>query len=332
MKAKRIVLAALALTLLPLAALRADLVFLKTKRVYEGKVTSQEGKYVEMETASGTFRVLKEKLDTEIGDGGVIIADRMPRPMVLEIRFKHNDMRRARQVLAKVREGEDFSELAKNFSIDPATAMNGGNHGYLTPGALMPEIEYHAFQMKPGETSGVFESDNSLHIIKVEKMRYQDRVTREFFDQDGEALPLMPIKVRLFQVVEEGRDAAQAGLGEKVYKKLKETLESNEALELKEMTATAPEAGEQPTMENRWDYSLTAEVALVGDVIRVSYRVANVYNAKWKEDTGTFQGVDRMEEVVNGFARDIWNSFPKAVDEEKASKKENKKKEENPEE
>jgi peptidyl-prolyl cis-trans isomerase C len=73
-------------------------------------------------------------------------------------------------VLKLVKSGGDFAELAKKNSED-GSAQAGGDLNYFGPGQMVPEFEKVAFQMKPGETSGIVESQFGFHIIKVTDRR-----------------------------------------------------------------------------------------------------------------------------------------------------------------
>ncbi len=78
-------------------------------------------------------------------------------------------------VLERVKKGEDFGELAKEFSED-ATKSTGGDLGYITKGSLgqgSKEFEDAAFGLKKDEISGLVKTAYGYHIIKVD-----DRVER----------------------------------------------------------------------------------------------------------------------------------------------------------
>jgi peptidyl-prolyl cis-trans isomerase D len=74
---------------------------------------------------------------------------------------------RAEEVLAKVKAGEDFAALAKQYSED-ASAAQGGDLGSFTRGKMVAPFERAAFSLAPGETSDLVESPFGLHIIKVD--------------------------------------------------------------------------------------------------------------------------------------------------------------------
>ncbi|MDW7668236.1 MAG: peptidylprolyl isomerase [Bacillota bacterium] len=72
----------------------------------------------------------------------------------------------AQDVLAKLYEGEDFAEMAKEYSID-GSAQSGGDLGFFGKGQMIPEFEEVAFSLEVGELSGLVESQFGVHIIKV---------------------------------------------------------------------------------------------------------------------------------------------------------------------
>jgi peptidyl-prolyl cis-trans isomerase C len=79
--------------------------------------------------------------------------------------------RRAETILDRLRKGEDFTKLAQEFSDDPGSKTKGGDLGYFSRGAMTRAFEQAAFSLKPGQLSGIVESDFGFHIIKVEDRR-----------------------------------------------------------------------------------------------------------------------------------------------------------------
>ena len=78
--------------------------------------------------------------------------------------------REARQVLARLRNGAQFTALARSLSLDESTRPAGGDLGWFMRGGnaiLWPEVEEAAFGLQVGETSDVVPSPIGYHIIRV---------------------------------------------------------------------------------------------------------------------------------------------------------------------
>jgi len=74
--------------------------------------------------------------------------------------------RRAETVLAEIRGGADFAELAKKHSEDNS-AQQGGDLGFFGRGDMVPQFEQVAFALAEGEVSDLVRSTYGFHIIKV---------------------------------------------------------------------------------------------------------------------------------------------------------------------
>lgn len=74
------------------------------------------------------------------------------------------------ELLNKIKKGEDFAELAKKFSEDPASKRNGGFLAAFKKEEMAPPFAEKAFSMKPGEVSEPVLTQFGWHIIKVEKI------------------------------------------------------------------------------------------------------------------------------------------------------------------
>lgn len=78
-----------------------------------------------------------------------------------------SDEATAKEVLAKLKAGGKFEDLAKQYSIDTSNKDNGGSLGTFGRGEMVKEFEDAAFALKPGEISDVVKTQYGYHIIKV---------------------------------------------------------------------------------------------------------------------------------------------------------------------
>ena len=77
----------------------------------------------------------------------------------------------AKAVLAEIKKGADFAELAKQKSKDPGAAAEGGDLGYFGKEQMVPEFAETAFKMDKGQMSDPVKTQFGWHIIKVEDKR-----------------------------------------------------------------------------------------------------------------------------------------------------------------
>jgi foldase protein PrsA len=87
-----------------------------------------------------------------------------------------NDEKRAKDILAKLKAGDDFAKVATSMSEDDYR-VSGGDIGYIHKGRMLPEIEAVAFKLKVGETSGLIKSGNYWYIIKVEDRKPEHQMS-----------------------------------------------------------------------------------------------------------------------------------------------------------
>jgi peptidyl-prolyl cis-trans isomerase D len=74
----------------------------------------------------------------------------------------------AEDVLAKLRAGEDFTQLAKQYSTDSFSAENGGDLDWFGKGAMDPVFEDAAYALtQEGDVSELVKSSFGFHIIKL---------------------------------------------------------------------------------------------------------------------------------------------------------------------
>lgn len=85
----------------------------------------------------------------------------------------------AEAVLAQIRAGADFAEMARRYSQDPSAAK-GGDLGVIRRGEVLPEFERALFAMKEGEVAGPARTRAGFHIIKlVQRLPQEPKPFRE---------------------------------------------------------------------------------------------------------------------------------------------------------
>jgi peptidyl-prolyl cis-trans isomerase SurA len=85
--------------------------------------------------------------------------------------------RRAEQVLTELQGGADFEVLARRHSMD-GTRERGGDLGWFRQGQMVRPFDAVAFALRPGQTSGIVETDFGFHIIRVDRVRGPERQAR----------------------------------------------------------------------------------------------------------------------------------------------------------
>ncbi len=90
-----------------------------------------------------------------------------------EVHLRHivsNTPEESEGILAELRKGADFRELARKHSVDPSSG-SGGDLGFLAKGAMNPAFEPTVFEMAPNEVRGPIASSFGFHIVQVVRRR-----------------------------------------------------------------------------------------------------------------------------------------------------------------
>ena len=78
------------------------------------------------------------------------------------------------ELRARIEGGEDFGELARQYSDDIGSATEGGDLGWTNPGQMVPEFEANMAGTAEGSISQPFRSEFGWHILEVKARRDKD--------------------------------------------------------------------------------------------------------------------------------------------------------------
>ena len=74
-------------------------------------------------------------------------------------------------LITALRRGANFAEVAKKFSADTGSRVQGGELGWFRRGVMVKNFEEAAFKLRPGEISDLVETQFGFHIIQVERIQ-----------------------------------------------------------------------------------------------------------------------------------------------------------------
>jgi len=78
----------------------------------------------------------------------------------------------AKAITAQIKAGGNFEQIAKEKSKDPGSAPNGGNLGWVSDKALVPEFSKAMVQLKKGQiTDKPVKTQYGWHVIKLDDVR-----------------------------------------------------------------------------------------------------------------------------------------------------------------
>ncbi len=194
------------------------------------------------------------------------------------------------QVLAEIESGLDFSEAAKKYSEDP-TAQSGGDLGWLSKGDLVGTFEDAAFQLTPGQLSGVVRTDIGLHLIQCME-RQKDRVrVRHIF------LSLSPTAADTAAVVARADSVALAARAGGDFCELAQTYSKDE-----ESQKNCGELGWYPIEEMFPEFKAALESSVVGDIVgpvktQFGWHVLRVLERRIRRTLDIKEDWDRVKDI-----------------------------------
>jgi len=118
------------------------------------------------------------KLEEKRGGAANVLRDEVHVRHILikpsEIRSEAATQQLAERLYERIKNGEDFAELAKSFSEDPGSALNGGDLNWVDPNSLVPEFREQMANAPQGEVTRPFRTQYGWHVLEVLGRRATD--------------------------------------------------------------------------------------------------------------------------------------------------------------
>lgn len=134
------------------------------------------------------YHILK-LLDKRGGDNLMVNEYRVRHILIKpsEIRSEAEAAQLIQRLYERIGNGESFENLARAFSEDPGSALNGGSLDWVMPDAMVPEFREMMVATPQGQASAPFQSQFGWHILQVMDQREVD-MTDEMREQQARNL------------------------------------------------------------------------------------------------------------------------------------------------
>jgi peptidyl-prolyl cis-trans isomerase C len=100
----------------------------------------------------------------------------------------------AKAIIAQLKKGAKFDDLAKALSTDPGAKTNGGDLGWFSPDKMVPAFSAAVMALKKGDTTAQpIKTDYGWHVIRLDETR------------DTPVPPLDQVKPQVEQLVQQGK-------------------------------------------------------------------------------------------------------------------------------
>lgn len=77
---------------------------------------------------------------------------------------------RAQELKARIEQGADFAEVAREESADSASAEEGGSLGWVYQGDMVAPVDEAIFSLEPGTVSDPVRSEFGFHLVRVDEV------------------------------------------------------------------------------------------------------------------------------------------------------------------
>lgn len=143
------------------------------------QLTAEKMKQTIFEKSSVTPREVKRFFDSIPKDSLPMMPTQVQLSQIVRLapvtpELKAELISKLQGIKQRIIKGEDFSELAREFSEDQGSAGNGGNLGWTKRGSMVPEFEAAAMSLDSGKLSDIVESEYGFHLIQTLQRRGQE--------------------------------------------------------------------------------------------------------------------------------------------------------------
>ena len=152
------------------------------------------------------FRLVDSRGDEKVLQDQMLVRHILIKPN--EIRSDSEAQQQAQDIYQQLENGASFETLAKAHSDDTASALNGGNMGWVSPEVLVPEFQTAMKIVPENVVSEPFRTTYGWHVLEVLGKRQSDISTQVRRNQVRELLGNRKFEEELMVWLREIRDQA----------------------------------------------------------------------------------------------------------------------------
>jgi NIMA-interacting peptidyl-prolyl cis-trans isomerase 1 len=132
-----------------------------------GLATLAPARAAEVEAAEERERARIARQPKEVGARHILVMHEKSRDRPDNIkRTREEALRRTQECLVKVRSGEDWGKLVKEYSDEPGAGERDGSIGVFGRGQMVKAFSDAAFDLRVGQVSEVVETPYGFHVIQ----------------------------------------------------------------------------------------------------------------------------------------------------------------------
>lgn len=100
-----------------------------------------------------------------------------------DLKTKDEALQEAKDIVDQLNKGQDFAQLARNYSDDINTANKGGDLGWVSPGVMVPQFEKVMMTIPPNVISQPVYTQYGWHIVETLGKRQIDNTDAQIRDE-----------------------------------------------------------------------------------------------------------------------------------------------------